>query len=260
MPAQPQCSSSLSISSVRKSRPWPPYSSGRKAAGRQAELVRLLDDLVRKLLGLVVVSGDRPDLALGELVRELADRLLLRCQREIERHPSLPYSATALVSTGSPRWLTASQLELAGATGSAREGDDVARHDHAGEPAVQASQPLRPARRLGRDRGRNAHLEHAVRDDAGQPDRRANSSSRWIGLWSPDASAYAAICSLVNVTVALGHERITNSARDRQMRRPSAVRGLGLERHKAHAAAADVRRDAPLGGDRLARPADGAPR
>jgi len=39
---------------------------------RQAKPVRLLDNLVRKLLGLVVVSGDRPDLLLGELVRERA--------------------------------------------------------------------------------------------------------------------------------------------------------------------------------------------
>ncbi len=48
-----------------------------ETGGAQAELVRLLDDLVRKLLGLVVVGGHRPHLPLGKLVRELADGVLL---------------------------------------------------------------------------------------------------------------------------------------------------------------------------------------
>jgi len=44
----------------------------------QAEPVRLLDHLVRKFLGLVVIRRDRANLFFGELVSELSDRLLLR--------------------------------------------------------------------------------------------------------------------------------------------------------------------------------------
>lgn len=42
----------------------------REAATLQADLGRLADELPRELAGLVVVSGDRADLPLGELVRE----------------------------------------------------------------------------------------------------------------------------------------------------------------------------------------------
>src|SRR5207302_6635072 len=52
----------------------------------QAELVRFLDDLIGKILTLVVMSGDGADLLLGELVGEAPDLLLLLGQREIQGH------------------------------------------------------------------------------------------------------------------------------------------------------------------------------
>ena len=46
---------------------------------------------------LIVVSGDRPDLPLRELVSELFDRLLLGAERKVERHT---------VANRTPRWLS----------------------------------------------------------------------------------------------------------------------------------------------------------
>src|SRR5207249_6975895 len=83
----------------------------------QAEPVRLRDDLVRKLLGLVKFSRDRPDLPLGEIVGQRLDHLLLVRQRELEGHGW--YSAAAFVSTVSPRWLTAFSSSLPSPAGSA---------------------------------------------------------------------------------------------------------------------------------------------
>ncbi len=58
---------------------------GQERGRSEAELVRPVDHLVWKLLALVVTRGHRADLVDREVVRELADGLLLGRQREIER-------------------------------------------------------------------------------------------------------------------------------------------------------------------------------
>src|SRR5579864_3052666 len=66
--------------------PLAPVLVGQERRRAEAQLVRLLDDLVRELLGLVVLGSDGPDLPFSELVGQVSDRLLLLGERELERH------------------------------------------------------------------------------------------------------------------------------------------------------------------------------
>src|SRR4029077_4879174 len=66
----------------------------RQESGRaQAKLVRLLDDLVRELLGLIVMGRHRTDLVEREVVSQIANRRLLGSEREIKRH--LPHPSAS---------------------------------------------------------------------------------------------------------------------------------------------------------------------
>src|SRR5438876_1712529 len=62
------------------------------------------------------------------------------------------------------------QLELALPRGLGPKRHGVAGQDHACEPYEDAAQAIRATRRLSRDGGGNAHLQHAVRDQAWQTD------------------------------------------------------------------------------------------
>src|SRR5207245_5595670 len=63
---------------------------GDECRGAESELMRFLDHVVGKLLGLVVLSRNGTDFLFSELVGELANLLLLGSQRELERHAPLP--------------------------------------------------------------------------------------------------------------------------------------------------------------------------
>ena len=82
MPEQPQPNSSSIRQPERKSSPGPPYSSGTWVFIKP-DLPGLLDDLLRPGAVLVVLPGDLADLLLGEVVRQLAQILLLVGQGEV---------------------------------------------------------------------------------------------------------------------------------------------------------------------------------
>src|SRR5256886_12579491 len=171
----------------RKVESLPAVLLGDERGWAQTEAVRSRDDLVRKLLCLVEMRRDRADLFLGELVRKVADLLLLGREGEAQCHA--PYSATDLVSTARPRWLTALTSSLPSPAGSAL--------------TVTASPgTTTPANRTARRRRRCVPPTASAATVAampicsmpcamrpGSPTERATSSSRWIGFMSPDASA-----------------------------------------------------------------------
>ncbi len=68
----------------------------------QPHLPRLLEDLLGPRAVLVVLPGDRADLLLGEVVRQLAQVLLLVCEREIDH--VCQWAPRAGAETGRPGW------------------------------------------------------------------------------------------------------------------------------------------------------------
>ena len=84
MPEQPQPNSSSIRQPERKSRPGPAVLLGHVGV-HQADLPGLLDDLLRPGAFLVEVPGDLADLLLGEVVRQLAQVLLLVGKGEVHR-------------------------------------------------------------------------------------------------------------------------------------------------------------------------------
>src|SRR5712691_11237240 len=114
------------------------------------------------------------------------------------------------------------QCQLARPNFLGRERDGVAWFDHPGKPAVDPPQPSGATRRLGGDGGHDPHLEQAVRDDPGQPDRAGEVSVAMdrvvvagrfrIRIDLRDAERDLALHTL--------HERMTKRARERQTLEP----------------------------------------
>ena len=100
--------------------------------------MRLLDDLIRELLGLVEVRGDGADLVDRELVREVANRLLLLRERELEGHDALRAAAghelgRALADDDVAMLVDRLDLQLPLRDLVGGEGDRVTRFDHTRE-------------------------------------------------------------------------------------------------------------------------------
>src|SRR6184192_1850661 len=128
MPAHPHDSSSLSISSVRKSSPWPPYSSGRNAAGLRPSLCAFLTTsygnssvsskcAATGLISLTANSCASSRIAFCSFVSAKSSGIELG-------HPFGQDDVAVLVHGADL------QLSRPGLIG--RKGDDVARLDHAG--------------------------------------------------------------------------------------------------------------------------------
>src|SRR5438046_3409612 len=113
-------------------------------------------------------------------------------------------------------------VDPAGARGLGAEGHGVARNHHAGEAHRQAAQARRPARCLGRDRGRDPHLEHPVRDDARQAHRPREVVVEVDRVVVAGRFRIRRDLLSVECHLALAHERITNSARERHTGWPCA--------------------------------------
>src|SRR5579859_2260340 len=218
IPAHPHESSSLRISSVRKSRPWPPYSSGRNPAGLSPSLCAFLTTSY----GNSSVSSKCAATGLISLTaNSCASSCIAFCSSVSAKssgielgHPLGQDDVAVLVHRADL------QFSRPGVVGG--EGDDVAGLDHAGEAARQPPQSLRAAGRLARDHGGDAHLEHPVRDDAGQADRFREPLVQVDGVHVPRGARVGRYLLGSELDLLLGHERITNRARDRHTASPFA--------------------------------------
>src|SRR5579859_10137 len=219
IPAQPHESSSLRISSVKKSRPWPPYSSGRKPAGLKPSLCAFLTTSYGNSsvsskweatgrISLTANSCASSWIAFCSSVREKSSG--------IELGQSFGQDDVAVL-------VDRANLQLAGPGLLGGERHDIAGLDHAGEAAREPAQAGRAAGRPAGDDGGDAHLEHPVGDHAGQADRLREPFVEVDRVHVARGTGIGGDLLRPELHLLLGHERITNSARDRQSGSPAAV-------------------------------------
>src|SRR2546422_6395359 len=111
-------------------------------------------------------------------------------------------------------------LELAFTRRFGAEGDCVPGNDHARESHRQAAQALRPARGIARRGGRDAHLQHAVRDKAWKSNRARELVVQVDRVHVAGRLRVGGDLLARESDLAFSHERITNSARERQTGEP----------------------------------------
>src|ERR1700704_5832986 len=171
MPAQPQCSSSLIISSVRKSRLWPPYSSGKKAAGVRPSLCAFL---TASYGNSSVSSWYAATGRISFSANSCASCLIASCSWVSEKSSGIRWLNVLCGGLRQNRLATLvdrAELELARCPRCCGEGDSVARNNHRAEPALKPAQVGASACGFRGDGAGDPHLQHSVCDAAWQPDR-----------------------------------------------------------------------------------------
>src|SRR5207244_3311302 len=100
------------------------------------------------------------------------------------------------------------------------ESDGVARHDHARESHGEPSQAVRPPGSLTGHRGGDAHLEHAVRDQAWKSNRARELVVQVDRIHVAGRLRVGGDLLPGEGDLSFGHKRITNNARERQTGEP----------------------------------------
>src|SRR5438309_2337393 len=227
MPAQPHDSSSLSISSVRKSRFCPPYSSGRNAAGLRPSLCAFLTTsygnssvsskwAATGRISLAAKSWASSRIACCSSVSVKSSGIVIvqRRQPRLELRVGLGEDDVAVLVDGA-------NLQTSGLGWLRAESDGVTGLDHARKAACEPAEPLRTTRGLAGNHRGDAHLKHAVRDHARQADGASELLVQVDRVHVAGGTRVRGDLFGLKKHTVLCHDRITNSARDVQTGEPS---------------------------------------